>query len=64
MSQRSKVIIIGGGLGDLSAAQALKSTPVDVTLMIVATTTYTRVIPTWSFLPARFSMRALRLLSF
>lgn len=33
MSQRSKVIIIGGGFGGLSAAQALKSAPVDVTLI-------------------------------
>src|SRR6201987_5824591 len=33
MSERSKVIIIGGGFGGLSAAQALKSAPVDVTLL-------------------------------
>jgi NADH:ubiquinone reductase (H+-translocating) len=33
MSGRSKVIIIGGGFGGLSAAQALKSAPVDVTLI-------------------------------
>jgi len=33
MSKRSKVIIIGGGFGGLSAAQALKSAPVDVTLI-------------------------------
>jgi NADH:ubiquinone reductase (H+-translocating) len=33
MSERSKVIIIGGGFGGLSAAQALKSAPVDVTLI-------------------------------
>ena len=33
MSKRSKVIIIGGGFGGLSAAQALKSSPVDVTLV-------------------------------
>jgi NADH:ubiquinone reductase (H+-translocating) len=33
MSRRSKVIIIGGGFGGLSAAQALKSAPVDVTLI-------------------------------
>jgi len=33
MSNRSKVIIIGGGFGGLSAAQALKSAPVDVTLI-------------------------------
>src|SRR5215467_9193265 len=33
MSERAKVIIIGGGFGGLSAAQALKSAPVDVTLV-------------------------------
>ena len=33
MSGKSKVIIIGGGFGGLSAAQALKSAPVDVTLI-------------------------------
>jgi NADH:ubiquinone reductase (H+-translocating) len=33
MSGRSKVIIIGGGFGGLCAAQALKSAPVDVTLI-------------------------------
>lgn len=33
MVTRSKVIIIGGGFGGLSAAQALKSAPVDVTLI-------------------------------
>ena len=33
MSERSKVIIIGGGFGGLSAAQALKSAPVEVTLI-------------------------------
>src|SRR5690242_444885 len=33
MSGKSKVIIIGGGFGGLSAAQALKSAPVDVTLV-------------------------------
>jgi len=33
MSKQSKVIIIGGGFGGLSAAQALKSAPVDVTLI-------------------------------
>jgi NADH dehydrogenase FAD-containing subunit len=33
MNGRSKVIIIGGGFGGLSAAQALKSAPVDVTLI-------------------------------
>src|SRR5215813_5834089 len=33
MGTRSKVIIIGGGFGGLSAAQALKSAPVDVTLI-------------------------------
>src|SRR6201993_249547 len=33
MSEKSKVIIIGGGFGGLSAAQALKSAPVDVTLI-------------------------------
>ena len=33
MSERSKVIIIGGGFGGLSAAQALKSAPLDVTLI-------------------------------
>jgi NADH dehydrogenase len=32
-NERSKVIIIGGGFGGLSAAQALKSAPVDVTLI-------------------------------
>jgi NADH:ubiquinone reductase (H+-translocating) len=33
MSGRHKVIIIGGGFGGLCAAQALKSAPVDVTLI-------------------------------
>src|SRR5262249_62086257 len=33
MSGRSKVIIIGGGFGGLFAAQALKSAPVDVTVI-------------------------------
>jgi NADH:quinone reductase (non-electrogenic) len=33
MNGRSKVIIIGGGFGGLCAAQALKSAPVDVTLI-------------------------------
>jgi len=33
MSERSKVIVIGGGFGGLCAAQALKSAPVDVTLI-------------------------------
>jgi NADH:ubiquinone reductase (H+-translocating) len=33
MSERAKVIIIGGGFGGLFAAQALKSVPVDVTLI-------------------------------
>src|SRR5215467_8931131 len=33
MSQRAKVIIIGGGFGGLRAARALKSAPVDVTLI-------------------------------
>jgi len=33
VSKRAKVIIIGGGFGGLSAAQALKSAPVDVTLI-------------------------------
>ena len=33
MSTQSKVIIIGGGFGGLFAAQALKSAPVDVTLI-------------------------------
>src|ERR1700688_804352 len=33
MSERSKVIIIGGGFGGLSAAQALRSAPVDVALI-------------------------------
>src|SRR6201997_339970 len=33
MSGKSKVVIIGGGFGCLSAAQALKSAPVDVTLI-------------------------------
>jgi len=33
MNGRSKVIIIGGGFGGLNAAQALKSAPVDVTLI-------------------------------
>ncbi len=33
MSERPKVIIIGGGFGGLSAAEALKSAPVDVTLI-------------------------------
>lgn len=32
-NQRPKVVIIGGGFGGLSAAQALKSAPVDVTLV-------------------------------
>src|SRR6266545_5897572 len=33
MSEKSKVVIIGGGFGGLSAAQALRSAPVDVTLI-------------------------------
>jgi len=33
MSGRTKVIIAGGGFGGLRAAQALKSAPVDVTLI-------------------------------
>lgn len=33
MSERKRVIIIGGGFGGLSAARALKSAPVDVTLV-------------------------------
>src|SRR5213080_4007701 len=33
MSGKSKVVIIGGGFGGLSAAQALKSAPVEVTLI-------------------------------
>lgn len=33
MSGRSKVIIVGGGFGGLCAAEALKSAPVDVTLI-------------------------------
>src|SRR5271156_4011097 len=33
MSGRPKVIIIGGGFGGLCAAQALKSAPVDVTVI-------------------------------
>src|SRR3954466_15222805 len=33
MNGRSKVIIIGGGFGGLNAAQALRSAPVDVTLI-------------------------------
>jgi NADH dehydrogenase len=33
MSGRSKVIIVGGGFGGLHAAQAMKSAPVDVTLI-------------------------------
>jgi len=33
MSRRSRVIIVGGGFGGLRAAQALKSAPVDVTLI-------------------------------
>src|SRR5437879_13750129 len=33
MSERWKIVIIGGGFGGLSAAQALKSAPVDVTLI-------------------------------
>src|SRR5262249_39028108 len=33
MSTKSKVIIIGGGFGGLSAAQALQSTPVEITLI-------------------------------
>src|SRR6202051_3209284 len=33
MSRRPSVIIVGGGFGGLSAAQALKSAPVDVTLI-------------------------------
>ena len=32
-NERSKVIVIGGGFGGLSAAQALKSAPVDVTVI-------------------------------
>jgi NADH:ubiquinone reductase (H+-translocating) len=38
-NERAKVLIIGGGFGGLSAAQALKSAPVDVTLIDAATTT-------------------------
>jgi NADH dehydrogenase len=33
MNMKSKVIIVGGGFGGLCAAQALKSAPVDVTLI-------------------------------
>ena len=33
MSGRARVVIIGGGFGGLSAARALKSAPVDVTLL-------------------------------
>jgi glycine/D-amino acid oxidase-like deaminating enzyme len=33
MSKRHRVILIGGGLGGLRAARALKSAPVDVTLI-------------------------------
>ena len=33
MNRRAKVIIVGGGFGGLRAAQALKSAPVDVTLI-------------------------------
>src|SRR6266404_2622571 len=33
MSGKSRVIVVGGGFGGLSAAQALKSAPVDVTLI-------------------------------
>ena len=33
MSARPRVVIIGGGFGGLSAAQALKRAPVDVTLI-------------------------------
>src|SRR6266849_10699834 len=33
MNRRAKVIIVGGGFGGLCAAQALKSAPVDVTLI-------------------------------
>src|SRR5579863_544846 len=33
MSERAKVIIIGGGFGGLYAAQALKHAPVDVTVI-------------------------------
>jgi NADH dehydrogenase len=33
MSERWKVVIVGGGFGGLCAAQALKSKPVDVTLI-------------------------------
>src|SRR5437016_11147633 len=33
MSRRPSVIIVGGGFGGLCAAQALKSAPVDVTLI-------------------------------
>jgi len=33
MSKRPKVVIIGGGFGGLCAAQALKSAPVDVTII-------------------------------
>jgi NADH dehydrogenase len=33
MGRRAKVVIIGGGFGGLCAAQALKSAPVDVTLI-------------------------------
>src|SRR6202047_2947986 len=33
MSERSKVIVVGGGFGGLSAVQALKSAPVDLTVI-------------------------------
>ena len=33
MKERSRVIIVGGGFGGLSAAEGLKSAPVDVTLI-------------------------------
>ena len=33
MSERWKVVIVGGGFGGLAAARALKSKPVDVTLI-------------------------------
>jgi NADH dehydrogenase len=33
MSRRKSIIIVGGGFGGLCAAQALKSAPVDVTLI-------------------------------
>ena len=39
ISGRSKVIIIGWQIRGLSAAQALKSAPVDITLIVRRTTT-------------------------